>query len=289
MKKVVLFGGSGLIGSEIQNLLSHSYSIIAPSHQEVDVTNKDTIMNCIRSIKPDSIIYSAAVSNPDIAEKNQTYAMDINATAPLIISEVAKKYGSSLIYLSSDAVFRGDKKNQPYDEEDKTDPINFYGFTKQKGEEHVLGISSSNCVMRLITVYSHYYPRKLDIARLAIKAFMNKDPFTGIIDQYMNFTYINDAVYAVSRIIDKKISGIIHVGSEDFMSNYDFINTLADISGFGDISIQAITLAEFNINKKAKRGNFIWLRTKKAQRLLGEDIIVPIKSGLIRFWQNFRI
>ncbi len=287
MKKILLFGGSGLVGSRIREILSTSYAIIAPTRSDVDVADASQATESMRGIKPDVIIYAAAISNPDVAEKKKEYAMLINATAPGVIASLAAKNLVPVLYLSTDAVFPGDQKERPYKEDDVVDPVNYYGFTKQKGEENVLDAFEKNCVLRLITVYSHFYPRKQDLARLAVRAFQSGEEFTGIIDQYFNPTYVDDAVWAIDYVIKKKIHGVLHFGAADSVSNYEFVKRIARIGGFSKANIREVALEDFYRGTRTKRGRYVWLDTSKAKEVLGEDVVLPIDTGIQRFWQNF--
>lgn len=287
MKKILLFGGSGLVGSRIYKLSPKHFTVIAPTRDLIDVTRVDQIQESIRSLRPDSIIYAAAVSNPETAELEKDRAMQLNATSPAMIAEEAAKYHIPLLYLSTDAVFLGAQNHRPYREDDPLDPVNFYGFTKQKGEESVLSMSPKNCVLRLITVYSHFYPRKLDIARMAVQSFRAGKSFIGIVDQYFNPTYVDDVSAAVFGIIEKEIRGVLNFGAADYMSNYEFIKTIARVCGFSDAEVKEVTLMEFYKAHRAKRGHFVWLDTKKARKLLGKGVVSSIENGIDRFWRNF--
>lgn len=276
-----------MVGSRILELLSSRYTIIAPRRDEVNISDKAQIKDTIQAIKPNHIIYAAAVSNPDAAEEQKEYAMHINAIVPGFIANLAAKGRFPLLYFSTDAVFPGYQKDRPYKENDRVDPVNYYGITKQKGEENVLSASGGNCVLRLITVYSHYYPKKKDTVRLAASAFQNGKQFTGIVDQYFNPTYVDDAVLAVDRVIEKKVKGVLHFGAAEFVSNYEFIEHIARVGGFHGIDIKKITVKDFCKGRKAKLGKYVWLDTAKAKNLLGEDAVLPVEKSLKRFWKHF--
>lgn len=285
-KKTLIFGGSGLVGSRISELLSDRITVFSPTRKEVDINEIDQVKRAINNIMPDWIIYAAGVTNPDEAEQQKEHAMAINATVPGVITKIARTSKIPMLYFSSDSVFSGAQMDRPYTEDDSLDPVNFYGLTKKIGEEYVLDAFQKNCVVRIITVYSHFSKKKLDIARLAVQSFQQSNSFSGIIDQYMNPTYVDDIAKGVSRIIERDINGVLHFGASDFMTNYDFIKTIAHSCGFGSAKVQRVTLKTFNKNKNAKRGQYVWLNTNKARNLLGEDTISSISEGISRFWQN---
>lgn len=287
MKNVLLLGGSGLVGTRIQGLLSTTFHIVSPSHNDLDVTKQVAIRTSIADHKPDVIIYAAGITNPDKAEEQKKEALAINAGAPSMVAAIARETDVKMLYLSTDAVFNGNGPD-PYKEDERTNPVNYYGYTKQKGEEHILSASDKNTVLRLITVYSDFFPGKRDIARLALDAFAHDERFTGIIDQYLSPTYVDHAVYAIAQIIKKNIAGILHVGASDCISNYSFVSLLAKLGGFDHAQIDPLTFAEFYKDSRAKRSKYACLDTGKSLGLLGNECIVPVGDALKLFWMNYR-
>ena len=89
MLKVLIFGGSGLVGSKIKQLLGIKYKITAPSHSQVEVGNKKQIRQIIKKLKPNYIIYATGLTNPDEAEQNPNFAYLLNAQAPAFIAKFA--------------------------------------------------------------------------------------------------------------------------------------------------------------------------------------------------------
>ncbi len=286
MKKVLLLGGAGLVGTRIRDLFSTTFRIVSPFHAELDVTNHAAVKLFIAAQQPDVIIYAAGITNPDKAEEYREEAFAVNAEAPRMIAAIAKETKIKLLYLSTDAVFNGSGRH-PFKEDDQTDPVNYYGYTKRKGEEFVLRASDTNSVLRLITVYSDFFSGKKDIARLAIDAFIRRESFAGIMDQYFSPTYVDHVVYAVAQVINKNVSGILHIGARDCISNYAFVSLLAKLGGFEDARITSVSFTEFYKDKKAKRSNYACLDTAKALSILDNSCIVPIAEGLRLFLKNY--
>ncbi len=286
MKNVLLLGGTGLVGTRIRELLTTTFHIISPAHNELDVTNHSALKKTITDINPDVIIYAAGITNPDKAEEQKRDALAINAEAPGMVGAIARETKIKLLYLSTDAVFNGNGE-KPFKEGDRTDPVNYYGYTKQKGEEHVLNASERNCVLRLITVYSDFFPGKKDIARRALDAFIHKEPFIGVVDQYLSPTYVDHAVYSIAQIINRDITGVLHVGASDCVSNFAFVSLLARLGGFEDAVINSVSFTEFYKDAKAKRSKYACLDSEKSLGLFGNKCIVPVTEGLQLFLTNY--
>ncbi|TAE56876.1 MAG: dTDP-4-dehydrorhamnose reductase, partial [Nostocales cyanobacterium] len=150
--KILLTGVSGQVGWELQRTLMTVGDIIAVDRHQLDLAKPDSIRGTIRDIKPDLIVNPAAYTAVDKAESEIDLAMAINGVAPGIMAEEAKKLNASIIHYSTDYVFDGNKNN-PYQENDVTNPQNIYGKTKLAGEEAISSIGVNHIIFRTSWVY----------------------------------------------------------------------------------------------------------------------------------------
>lgn len=284
---MLLFGGSGLLGTKIKELLSKNFAIAAPFRSKVNLEVRADVEKIIEEINPDVIVYAAGVTNVDWAEKNREYSMKINKDAISWIVKRAAFNQIPVIYFSTDAVFKGDKSESPYKETDTISPINYYGFTKAKGEDCVLSVSEKNLVIRLINLYTSFFSGKPDFARNILDKLSRKERCFGIVDQLFNPTFSNDAVRGLSDAIDKKISGILHLGATDYLTNYNFTQEIAYKFGYAKSAISPITLSDFFKGKRAKRAKYTWLDVAKAQKIFGQNLLHTNNQNLEIFHAKF--
>jgi dTDP-4-dehydrorhamnose reductase len=119
--------------------------VFGPDRRELDLSDADSIRRVIRETRPHLIVNAAAYTAVDAAENDESNAYAINAEAPALLAEEAKRFGALLVHYSSDYVFDGSKRS-PYNESDEANPLNVYGRTKLIGDEaepdisHVLGL-----------------------------------------------------------------------------------------------------------------------------------------------------
>ena len=130
--KIIVFGAEGMLGSSLVKTFKYNH-IYAFSKLQVDITNKSAVFDAINKIKPCIVINSAAYTDVDGCEKNKRHAFNVNGKAVKVIAEACKKNNTPLLHISTDYVFDGKKKG--YKENDKTNPINIYGKSKELGEE----------------------------------------------------------------------------------------------------------------------------------------------------------
>lgn len=151
--KILLLGKDGQVGSELQPLLTKMGEMIPFGRRQLDLADPDAIRETLRDLRPNLIVNAAAYTSVDLAETQPSLAEAINARAPGVIAEEAKKIGATLVHYSTDYVFDG-AKHSPYAESDKTNPINTYGRTKLAGEQAIVDTGASHLILRTSWVYA---------------------------------------------------------------------------------------------------------------------------------------
>lgn len=151
--RILLTGKNGQVGSELTRLLSSHCELTALGRDELDLAKPNEIRRAIASARPQIIINAAAYTAVDRAEKEEGLARAINADAPGVIAEEAKKIRAPLIHYSTDYVFDGTKRS-PYKENDPTNPLGAYGRTKLAGEEAIRSSGVPHLILRTAWVYA---------------------------------------------------------------------------------------------------------------------------------------
>lgn len=282
-ERILVFGGSGMVGSRLVQLLSPLYSIFAPTRSQVDLLDKKSVRQYIERFKPQHIIYAAGVADIEKAEILRNDAFHINAKALEYITKYANEQGSAVHYFSTNAVFDGTLKTRSYTEKDKTNPVSIYGKSKVLGEEIVLRAAKKNSVIRLIMVYSNVYTRRLSFTQKILSFLQKKETVVGITDQFANPTFVDDAVFAINVIIKNKKAGIFHLGSLNAMSNFEFIQELAKTYHIDNTSIVPATFAEFYKMSNVQRPQYGSLDVSKFTKTFGGNILHTIQQDLLLF------
>ena len=214
---------------------------------------------------------------------NPKLAFESNAEIVEDICNYAVKKKIPVTYISTDAVFDGSQFDRPYNETDKPNPLSVYGQSKLKGEKAVLASSKNNCVVRTIMVYSADFPHKQDFARLAYWSLKNQENFEAIPDQIINPTFVDDLVYALATILEKKAKGIYHVAATDYTTNFGFVLKIAKIFKFNEKLITKFYFDDFFKGKPAPRTKCCWLDTTKFRKEFGRGILHTIDESLKEF------
>ena len=132
--KILLTGSSGQLGREIINLKPKNIELLTPKVYELNLSNLKNCENYIENEKPNWIINCGAFTDVEKAEKETELSKRVNSYAPEAITKAINKINSNLLHISSDYVFDG-AQNKPYNENQKNNPLSYYGYTKALGEE----------------------------------------------------------------------------------------------------------------------------------------------------------
>jgi dTDP-4-dehydrorhamnose reductase len=163
---ILLSGGAGRLGTELKKLLPN---IIAPNIKEWDITDADLCVAMIKKYQPDVVVHAAAYTDVAGAEKNKELCRRINVggTRNVARAIIETAPATHLIYISTDYVFSGDRGN--YQENDATDPVNFYAKTKLEGEKEAAAVRHHHIIR------TSFKPRPFEHARACIDMWTAAD------------------------------------------------------------------------------------------------------------------
>ena len=220
---IIITGANGQLGNELR-ILSTQYPdnhFIFTDIEELDITNKDAFENFIESNPCDVLINAAAYTAVDKAETEKEKAFEINVNAVKNIALVSQKYNFFPIHISTDYVFDG-MNFKPYNEEDITNPVSFYGQTKLEGEKEFLQTVEQGVIIRTSWLYSSFGNNFVKtMLRLS-----SERPFIQVVfDQIGSPTYAADLAEVVLKIAfnHQKINTteIYHFSNEGVASWFD--------------------------------------------------------------------
>ena len=150
--RILLTGTSGQVGGELAKLLPAHGEVVAMDRAALDLADADAVAAAMRAAKPDIVVNAGAYTAVDLAERERDLAFAVNARAPQILAEEARRTGAVLVHYSTDYVFDG-RATSPYDEDATTNPLNVYGQSKLEGERAIAASGASAVVLRTSWVY----------------------------------------------------------------------------------------------------------------------------------------
>ncbi|AVX07244.1 NAD-dependent epimerase [Priestia megaterium] len=178
---------------------------------KVDISNKEALTNVFKEYMPNIVVNLAAQAGVRYSIENPDVYMQSNVIGFYNILEGCRHYPvDHLIYASSSSVYGANKK-VPFEETDFVDhPVSLYASTKKSNElmahtySHLYNIPATG--LRFFTVYgplgrpdmAYFGFANKYFANEPIKIFNNGD-FER--DLYRDFTYIDDIVEGIERLL----------------------------------------------------------------------------------------
>lgn len=282
--KVLITGANGLLGIKVvKELQQNGYDVIPTHHSKplhsgslkLDVTENEAVDKLIRRIRPDIVIHAAAETNVDLCEKEPVHAYKVNVNATRNIAISSQKAKAKLIYISTDYVFDGNKGY--YAEEDETNPINFYGLTKLKGEEEVRKHCSNYLILRS-SVNFGWHPYKQSFATWVITSLEHGETISVVTNHYNTPTLTNNLAQVIKEAMEKDLVGLYHASGAERINRYKFAIKIAHKFNLPEEIIKPIKMKDLKslgiwiANRPPDSSlNTFKLQNKKATRLMTVD------------------
>ncbi len=271
--KILVTGSAGLIGTQVvKDLLDDNvevYSCYNKTKPEfgiiinLDLKKKDDIVSTMKRIKPDVVIHLAAITDVELCETNKELAIMVNTKATEILALESEKYNAFFMYMSTDYIFDG--KIGMKNEESEPNPINFYGKSKLDGEQILKKITTPNIIVRTSTPFG-IHSKKLSFPFWIKQNLELKKKIPIIMDQYTSPSYVPNISKMMIEVINKKITGIIHLADSTRISRYDFAVLISKKMNISQEFFEPIKIDQ--MNWKAQRPMDSSLDTSKANKML---------------------
>jgi dTDP-4-dehydrorhamnose reductase len=197
--------------------------VVATDRRELDLRDSSAIQRTVRKTDPAIIVNAAAYTAVDNAESEADVAMQVNAIAPGILAEEAKRLGALLVHYSTDYVFDGSKK-LPYKEEDAPNPLSVYGRSKLEGEQAIVASECRHLIFRTSWVYSS---RGRNFFLTILKAAREKPELRVVDDQFGAPTSSLAIAEATARALQVRAGqGLYHLSAGGRTSWFGFAQAI---------------------------------------------------------------
>jgi dTDP-4-dehydrorhamnose reductase len=153
--RTLILGAEGQLGRELNRVFKGFGSVLGADRSIVDLAQPEQLRTYVRRVQPDVILNAAAYTAVDRAETEKQLARAVNAEAPRILAEEARRRNALLVHFSTDYVFDGNKP-EPWVETDLTRPLNAYGVSKLAGEQAIQSVGGEFLIFRTSWVYGPY-------------------------------------------------------------------------------------------------------------------------------------
>lgn len=271
--KVLITGAGGALGRDLVSAFD-GHDVVAASHEQLDVSDRDAVLQALGASAPDAVVHAGAWTNVDGCELDPDRAFAVNALGTRHIVEAARLVRARVCYVSTDYVFDG-HANQPYVEWDPTNPVSMYGRSKLGGERE---LGPEDAVVRTSWVCGRWGK---NFVKTIFERARSGQALTVVDDQHGCPTFTEDLAEMIRRLVVERRPGIFHVTNQGPTTWFALAREVAGLGGLDPEQVQPITTAELDPPRPAPRPAYSVL-DNAALRLGGVPLLADYHEPLER-------
>lgn len=268
--KIAITGSAGLFGHGLVEVISKRHTVFSMGRPEADITRFDEVRAALKRWRPDVVIHAAAIPSPDVCETDPALAYLVNVHGTRHVVEAAKEVGAAVAYISTDAVFDGEK-NTPYVETDPTISSTVYGRTKLRGEQLVAALPTY-WIFRVCVLFG---PGKVNFIEKGLRAMAAGQTYVVASDQMGNALYTPDGAEKILEVVENGRPGLYHLTNQGTCSRYELATYAAEKAGVDPSKLVGVPSEQ--MGRPAKRLKYAVM---EMQKLREAGIPLP------RLWQD---
>lgn len=273
--RVLVTGGTGQLGRELPTAFA-GHEVVAPGREVLDLTSRDSVLQCITTVAPDAVVHGAAFTDVDGCELDPDRAYRVNAMGTRHVAEAARIVEARVCYVSTDYVFPGDAA-RPYTEWDATGPISVYGRSKLGGEGElhpgstvvrtswVCGLHGKNFVKTILRAAMHAGPEGLKV----------------VDDQHGCPTFAEDLAHMIALLVVGRLPGTFHVTNQGATTWFGLARAICEASSLDPELVHPIPTSGLHPPRPAPRPAWSVL-DNAALRLAGLPLLPDFHDPLDR-------
>ena len=281
--RFLVTGVNGQLGYDVvKELKSRGFNdVLEYDVEQMDITNKRQVEQCIVGNEPDVVIHCAAYTAVDKAEENDELAKKINIEGTRNIAQMTELIDAKLVYVSTDYVFDGEKAlGETYDINDKVNPQSVYGLTKYLGEKEAL-FNPHYFIVRTSWVFGI---NGNNFVKTMLKLSETKDEINVVSDQFGSPTYTVDLA---RLLVDMSLTdkyGTYHANNEGYTNWADFAEEIFKVNNI-DMKVNHITTEEYPTKAKRPKNSCL---SKESLDDAGFERLPEWKDALLRYSKELK-
>lgn len=285
-RRAAVFGASGQLGAElVRELGARGYLVTTWGRAQVDITNAAAVENAVAHSDAEVVFNAAAYNQVDVAEREPKAAYEVNGLAVRNLALACRQSDAQLVTFSTDYVFDG-RVGRPYREDDIPHPLGAYAVSKLAGEFYAQAYLDRVLVVRTSAVFG---PAGRNTARgnfveLMLRLAASRQTIRVVEDHTASPTFAPWLAARVAGLVERRQSGIFHVGGGTPISWFQFAQMIFEIAGVKP-SLHATNEKEFRT--AARRPKYSALSNAKMEQA-GEESMPPLRQGLETYFAQRR-
>jgi dTDP-4-dehydrorhamnose reductase len=252
--RVLVTGARGMLGSDMCDVLGTDYEVAPYDIEDFDIVNADATLKAVREVSPQVILHLAAFTDVEACEGDKLQPMAVNSVGTRNVATAASEVGAYLVYISTDYVFDG-TKGEPYVETDVPNPVNHYGLTKLRGEQHVQDLAPRYLIIRTSWLFG---PNGKNFVDTMLGRAAGGGTLEVVSDQQGSPTYTMDLARGIRQAFERDVEGFLHMTSSGITTWFDLALYAVDLAG---IKAEIRPVASTEYPTRAQRPAYSVLRS----------------------------
>jgi dTDP-4-dehydrorhamnose reductase len=272
--QLALVGANGMLAQMVKMLAPADYAITCLARPDFDISDRSNVFSVLTCIQPDVIVNCAAFTNVDGCETNEEQAFRINGAGPGYLAVAALELGSTLVHISTDYVFPGDKM-EPYMEGDPTGPVSAYGRSKLAGEQAIVSSGLTNYfILRTSWLYG---PGGNNFVETILRLARDREELRIVADQQGSPTYTEDLARAIFSLLattkESPSYGLYHFSNNGSCTWYEFADSIVNLARSNNLPVKVGSLCPIRTEEyplPAKRPAYSVFSKTKYEEVTGQ-------------------
>ena len=223
MKKILVTGASGFVGSRFVERWRNEYVMLTPTHAELDVTDAVQVERYIVESAPQVVVHLAAISNTGYCEQNPDESYRVNVESVCNLAAACARNGVKLVFFSSDQIYNGNYESGPLSEDVEVSPETVYGKHKLEAERRALELCPTAVALRASWMYDverSGMPVHQNFVLAIEKAIKERTPLVYPVREHRGITWVRDVVEFLPATFSIE-GGVYNYGAGCTMDTYE--------------------------------------------------------------------
>ncbi|MDL2237026.1 dTDP-4-dehydrorhamnose reductase [Christensenellaceae bacterium OttesenSCG-928-K19] len=240
--KVLVTGVAGQLGYDITaRLTKNGIENKGVDIADFDLTDKDAVFAAVAAYAPTHIVHCAAYTAVDKAEEERELCTRVNVDGTRFLAQACAEIGAEMMYFSTDYVFDGFSKADPWEVGDPKSPQNHYGMTKYMGELAVQETLEHCYILRISWVFGK---NGGNFVKTMLRLGKERDHLTVVSDQHGAPTYTYDVAKTACEILRSGKHGVYHTPNAGETTWYEFAKEIFALAGL-EVTVTPVTTADY--------------------------------------------
>lgn len=274
---LLITGATGTLGQAFARLCAaRGVAHRALTRAEMDIADAASVEKILSEENAWAVVNAAGYVRVDDAESDAGRCFRENAKGAATLAEACAARSLRLLTFSTDLVFDGEGRSEPYKESDAVSPLNVYGRSKAEAERAVLEILPASLVVRTSAFFGPW--DAYNFVTAALRTLAGGGEFIAADDAWVSPTYVPDLVNVSLDLLMDGERGVWHLANRGATTWAELARRAARLAGLDERAVAARETAR--LAHAAPRPLYSVLGSERG------ELMPPLDDALTRYLQD---